>query len=243
MDTIITFDGAEGSLNNPSLLAPRPDFYKLQALRQHIVQALKQLVCPQRPIHGWSGLATDQNVYTPLEPNPFVAPANPGATPIYPQFATPATIKMTDNVFKRDKNYSLSYVNMSQACFRMLGGLVLDHFKVSNTPTLTGWNSTMTVQAILEQLEASYGKPATMTLFANDTLFRSAFPPTDSLEMLFSRIEQCQEIQTLHKICTRLGWHFRQVSGRFRQNSVPAPFFEPFRLQLCAGFLGLFFYL
>ena len=36
-----------------------------------------------------------------------------------------------------------------------------------------------------------------MTLYANDTLFQSAFPPTDSPEMLFYRIEQCQEIQTL----------------------------------------------
>ena len=62
MDTLITFDEAEGFFKNPPLLAPRPDFYKLQALRQHIIQALKQLVCPQSPIHGWSSLAMDPNV-------------------------------------------------------------------------------------------------------------------------------------------------------------------------------------
>ena len=79
----------------------------------------------------------------------------------------------------------------------MLNNLVSNQFKVSNTPTLAGWNSSMTVQAILAQLEALYGKPDTMTLYTNDTLFRSAFPPTDAPEMLFYRIEQCQEIQTL----------------------------------------------
>jgi hypothetical protein len=57
----------------------------------------------------------------------------------------------------------------------------------------------MSVQYILSQLKASYGKPETMILFANYTLFQSAFPPTDFPEMLFYRIEQCQEIQTLAK--------------------------------------------
>jgi len=113
MDTLITFDEAEGFLKNPPLLAPCLDFYKLRALRQHIVRALTQLVCPQRLIHGWSGLAMDPNVYALLEPTLFAAPENPGATLVYPQFATPATIKMTDNVFKRDKNYSTSYINIS----------------------------------------------------------------------------------------------------------------------------------
>jgi hypothetical protein len=104
MDALITFDEAKGFLKNPPSLAPCPDFYKLQDLRQHIIRALKQLVSPQSPIHGWSGLAMDPNVYALLEPTLFAALANPGATSVYPQFVTPATIKITDNVFKRDKN-------------------------------------------------------------------------------------------------------------------------------------------
>ena len=42
-----------------------------------------------------------------------------------------------------------------------------------------------------------YGKPNAMTLFANDTLFRSAFNPNDAPEALFHRIELCQEIAIL----------------------------------------------
>jgi hypothetical protein len=45
--------------------------------------------------------------------------------------------------------------------------------------------------SILNQLEASYGKLDMMTLFANNTLFLSAFPPTDSPETLSYQIEQC----------------------------------------------------
>ncbi len=55
----------------------------------------------------------------------------------------------------------------------------------------------MTVRSILEQFEVSYSKPDTMSLFQNYTLFCSPFPATKAPEMLFYRIEQCQEIQTI----------------------------------------------
>jgi hypothetical protein len=73
-------------------------------------------------------------------------------------------------------------------------------FKVSNTPSLTGWNLTMSVNVILNQLQDSYGKPKMMMLFNNNTLFRSPMSPTDSPEMLFYRIKQCQEIQCIGKL-------------------------------------------
>ncbi len=96
---------------------------------------------------------------------------------------------MIDTVFTRDKNHYLSFKNISRACFKMLEDSISNQFKVSNTPYLTGWNSTMTILVILDQLKASYGKPDTMTLFGNDTLFRSTFPPNEAPEMLFYRIE------------------------------------------------------
>jgi hypothetical protein len=171
MDAIITLEEVTEFLKNPPSLAPRPDFTRLRALRQHIVRALRQLTCPQSPIHGWAGLAITPAMYLLLEPQPFVAPANPGDTAVYPQFAPPSTIKMIDAAFARDKNYYLSMKNINRACFKMLNDSISDQFKVSNTPNLTGWNSTMTTLDILEQLETSYGKPDTMTLFAKDTLF------------------------------------------------------------------------
>jgi hypothetical protein len=105
MDAIITLEEVMKFLKNPPSLAPRLDFTRLRALRQHIVRALRQLTCPQSPIHGWSGLAITPAMYLLLEPQPFVAPANPGDTAIYPQFAPPSTIKMIDAAFARDKNY------------------------------------------------------------------------------------------------------------------------------------------
>jgi hypothetical protein len=128
---------------------------------------------------------------------PFVAVVDPGEYAIYANFATKAAMNMTDKIFEHNKNYHLSFININRACFRMLNNIIADQFKVSNMPNMTGWNSSMTVCLILEQLENSYGKPDTMSLFHNDSLFRSPFPATKAPEMLFYQIEQCQEIQTI----------------------------------------------
>ncbi len=55
----------------------------------------------------------------------------------------------------------------------------------------------MSIRLIIKLLETLYDKPNTMLLFHNDVLFRSPFPGTKAPEMLFYRIKQCQEIQTI----------------------------------------------
>jgi hypothetical protein len=156
-----------------------------------------QLVFPQSQIHGWAGLAMEPNMCALLKAVPFAIPINPGDTPIYTQFATPSHMKMADTIFLHNKNYYLSYKNINCACFKMLDENLQPQYKVSNVTTMTGWNATMSVQSILKQLEGSYSKPDMMTIHQNNLLFQSPFLPSEAPEMLFYRIEQCQEIQMI----------------------------------------------
>ncbi len=149
MDTIVPFNDVVDCLRNPPSVHPCPDFAKLRALRLHLTKALKFFECPQSTLHGWSGLAMAPAVYALLEPVPFFVPTDPGAAPVYTPFATPAAIKMIDATFERDKNYFKSFKNIYCACFRMLDELVPNQFKVSNSPTLLGWNPTMSIELIL----------------------------------------------------------------------------------------------
>jgi hypothetical protein len=186
MDHLITYKEAVGFIKNHPSLVPRPDFTKICALYKHYITGLKQLICPQSLIHGWAGLVMDPVMYALLKPaTPFVAIVDPGEYAINANFATKAAMKMTDKIFKRKKNYYLSFVNINRACFRMLNNNIADQFKVSNTPNMMGWNLSMTICSILEQLENSYGKPNNMSLFYNNTLFRSPFLATKAPEMLF----------------------------------------------------------
>jgi hypothetical protein len=97
----------------------------------------------------------DPGSYALIEPVPLTVPVNPGATPVYQTFSPPAMIKMVDYAFERNKIYFLSYSNINRACFRMLDDSVPIQFKVSNIPTLMGWNVSMSIQEILTQLETS----------------------------------------------------------------------------------------
>ncbi len=202
MDAVIEYDEAAGFLKNPPLLEPCPNFINICAHQKHIVQGLAQLTCPQSAIHGWSGLAMDPATYLLLEGVAFTVPPDPGPTVIFPGGAAVAqtVMKMTQATFDRDKNYFLSYKNISRACFCMLDTNVLAQFKVSNNAVLTRWNSTMSIIDILAQMQGSYGKPNMMTLYENNTLFCSQMTPSNSPKMLFYQLEQCQEIQCIGKL-------------------------------------------
>ncbi len=109
----------------------------------------------------------------------------------------PAQIKTANAMFARAQNKRKSYKNIQRACFHMLDENIAGQFKVLNIPTLTGWNTSMSILEMLDQPEGTCGKPDTMTLFTNDTLFRSSFNPANAPKALFYRIEQCQEIKVL----------------------------------------------
>ena len=153
MDSLITFDEAAEFLKNTPSLSPRPDFTQLRAMRKHMVKALKQLVCPQRPIHGWSGMVLSPINYALLEPTPFAVPGNPGPVAVYTQFATPAHIKQIDAIFLRLQKEHQPNGNIQGACFRMLNENVTSLFKVSNIPAFIGWNASMSIIDILDQLD------------------------------------------------------------------------------------------
>ncbi len=89
-------------------------------------------------------------------------------------------IKTATNLFKRLQNEHQLYENIRRACFHMLDTNIADQFKVSNVPNLIGWNQSMSIIDILNQLDNTYGKPDTITLLHNNTLLRSAFNPTDA---------------------------------------------------------------
>ena len=50
---------------------------------------------------------------------------------------------------------------------------------------------------MFDQITATYGRPTPTALLQNNTLFRSVYSPQDAPEVLFQRIEDCQEVQIL----------------------------------------------
>ena len=162
-------------------------------------------------------------MYQLLSTSPFCLPNNPGPLAIYygarvpilnanddpvndakgnPTYvpipaldhATQATINAPSI---REQNYWHLYRNIKRACYNMLDDSINDTFKFFPDLDLTGWNPSMKIIKIMDQLTTIYGRPMPTALLQNDTLFRSAYSPIDAPEILFRRIKDCQEIQTL----------------------------------------------
>ena len=199
MNQLISFDDASTVLHAPAFpKMARPDFPSVRALRKHLHAALAKLECPQSRVYGWTGLAMAPTMYAMIERVPFVFPIDPGPTPTYNAgFQTPVQMKITEQLWANDRNYFLSYENIHRACFRLLDEVVRPEFKVSNIPGLQGWNSTMTIENILAQLESTFGRPSGTVLFQNNAKFTSPFNGMDTPESLFTRVEECQEIAVL----------------------------------------------
>jgi hypothetical protein len=136
-------------------------------------------------------------MYALIEMVAFQVPCDPGNVPTLPNFAAPAQIKIAEHLFKRDKMYFTLYKNIYSACFKMLNNNIANEFKMSMDPCLIGWNSTMSIQDILNQLELLYGRPTGHELLLNDALFQLPFRNTEAPKRLFWHIEQCQEIQVI----------------------------------------------
>jgi hypothetical protein len=69
-----------------------------------------------------------------------------------------------------------------------------NHFKVSNDPNLIRWNPTVSIQLVLAQLEALYGKHGDQLMWNKDKLFIANFLPINASELLSHCVEQCQEV-------------------------------------------------
>ncbi len=79
----------------------------------------------------------------------------------------------------------------------MLNNNIPNEFTMSTDSRLIGWNSTMSIQDILNQLEILYGCPTGHKLLLIDALFRLSFRNTEAPKRLIWHIEQCQEIQVI----------------------------------------------
>jgi hypothetical protein len=196
----------------PSLANVCSNFENIRVLCRHFKQALQCLPCPQSTVHGWKGMVMARELYTLLTPNPFCLPQNPGLNAVYvrpinplnpavvPDLSVPltrteqATIEMT---FARCKNYYMSIVNIKRAYFTAVNACINNAFKVLNNPTIQGWHAGMRVMSILYQLTSLYGQPTPATLEGRDTHFCSPYSAADPPEILFCRIEECDEIALL----------------------------------------------
>jgi hypothetical protein len=79
----------------------------------------------------------------------------------------------------------------------MLTKIIPEQFRTSNNPTMTGWNQTMSINDILDQLEITFGRPGAAELLINQAAWSAPHSNQDKPESLFLQLEQCQLVAIL----------------------------------------------
>lgn len=116
---------------------------------------------------------------------PFVIPANPGIAPVHAPNETQFVIAEVNRVYTNNINDFRLYKNVSAAIKKQL-----DFIEDLRHPTLGFAN--VTVLAILDHLDTTYGAITPDDLENNMALLHKEWNPTQSLETLFTQIRLCR---------------------------------------------------
>jgi hypothetical protein len=95
--------------------------------------------------------------------------------------------------FTRQKNYYNTACNIYCAVYNMLNAHVTDAFKVAPpaTPPTIGWNASMLLNNIFDQMMKTYGRSMPNAMRQNMMKFLSPYNPQDLPEILFKCCINC----------------------------------------------------
>jgi hypothetical protein len=216
MDTITTYETIKALVANPPSLGNCPNFFNFRTLQNHFSRALKRITCPQSPVNGWAGFVLTPEKYALIDPKPFdlkllnlpMITVIPKFPPIYTADGTtdiPYTLEQTLRItamFTCQKNYYDTACNIYCAVYNTLDAHIDDAFKVAsptNPPTI-GWNASMLLNEILDQLMKTYGRPMPGAIQQNMMTFLAPYNPQDRLEFLFKHCANCQEVAIIANV-------------------------------------------
>jgi hypothetical protein len=193
-----------------------PTFSTFKPYKNHFARRLKQITCPQSPVNGWAGFVLTPAMYALIDPKPFnlkllnllTTTGVPKFPPIYSAEGTtviPYTCKQTlciTAALTCQKNYYGTVCNVYRTVYDTPDAHVDDAFKVAlptNPPTV-GWNASMLLNDIFDQLMKSYGCPMPNAMRQNMMTFLAPYNPQDLPEILFKHCTDCQEVAIIANV-------------------------------------------
>ena len=186
-----------------------PNFFNLCTLRNHFARALNRITSPQSKVNGWAGFVLSPTMYSLIDLMPFNMallnlPNNSGV-PKLPKVKTnngsivPYTRKKMLRItaaFQRQKNYYNTACNIYCAVYDTLDAHINDAFKISpaTTPPTMGWNASMTINNIFNQMMWSYGRLTPDAMRQNMMTFLSPYNTQDPPELFSSAAQSVKKL-------------------------------------------------
>ena len=177
---------------------PRPNAKNIMALERFFVEKATSIPCAHEPAHGFGGMVEDNRVYHlrtggewQYHVNPGVhAPTHDGAGTVLSADAARAA----KTTWEANNIAYCSQENVRRAMIDALNDAVDRAYKRSEERMNVGiiaWNITDDPRDIIRGLRTRYGKATPAEKEANDNAFRAPWNPSDPIETLYDRLEEC----------------------------------------------------
>jgi hypothetical protein len=104
--------------------------------------------------------------------------------------------------FIHQKNNYKTACNIYRAVYDTLDAHIDNAFKVAppTTPPTIGWNASMLLNDIFDQIMKTYGRPMPNAMHQNIMTFLSPYNPQNLPEILFKRCTDCQEVAIIANV-------------------------------------------
>jgi hypothetical protein len=174
---------------------------------------LKQIACPQSQVNGWAGFVLTPSMFSLINPKPFDlkllnlpnTTGVPKFPPIYAMDYTtivPYTCEQMLSITATFtyQNYYDTVCNIYRAVYNTLNAHINNAFKVAppTTPPPIGWNASMLLNDIFNQMMKMYGRPMPNTMHQNMMTFcphQSSRSSGNSFQMLRRLSRSCHHCQ------------------------------------------------
>ena len=202
----VTKTDATAALEDVPTLAPRPTFKNINAMEEAIIDAMEAIPSNQSEDWGYRGMVEDAARYALVCTTPWIWVADPGATRRgtasnpHPTLGTNlsseeiASEKATWEAYKEAFN---SQQAVKTAVIECLNRCVPKSYRRKTGANANNighrtYKPSEDPRAIIAELRRVYGTPTPQETRDNDTKFRAPWNvQTETIEDLFSRLEQC----------------------------------------------------
>eukprot|EP00804_Cyclotella_cryptica_P014650 CCRYP_012669-RA/>CCRYP_012669-RA protein AED:0.66 eAED:0.28 QI:0/0/0/0.66/0/0.33/3/0/1062 len=187
----VAFEEAKETIGILRSLAPRPNASNLRALSQHLEQELQTIPCHQAPEHGFLGMVMPPAIYALRSDTPWEEWPDPGPHPVTAE--TTAEQNNLRIVYNANKAVFDSQQNMRRAVTEALNTAVPNAFRkpVGNQIGTKVYTVRNDPQTILADLRAKYGICTPREKSENNRRFDESWDPSEPIEGLFDRLEDC----------------------------------------------------
>ena len=189
----IKFEDARDKIGILPSLGPHPNATNIQALCVNLVNKLTTIPSQQSAEFGYAGMVEQEEIYALNATDPWVNFPDPGVHRIADGTLDGDEQRDAEVIFNANKKVYDSESNVRRAIIDEINAVVPRQYKCSGGTPIGSkmYKANDCPRTILNNLRSCYGRLAPIEKTQNEAQWSAPWNPSDPVEDLFDRLEEC----------------------------------------------------